>query len=149
MDLSDFNPHEAPPVTDFLREIRESSKTSAEQTIEAFIREGVGAFHADLMTAGEMSNTLRAGTLVAPHLMYSQEHTFTPVTCGRILKTLSHCVQLRATRKGSTHRIWAIRNREHYEAMSPGQVYDEYERQMQTAKQQSQLKAIEHAPMQA
>ena len=44
VDLSDFDPQAAPPVTDFLREIRESSKSPMEQTLDAFIAVARGCF---------------------------------------------------------------------------------------------------------
>jgi hypothetical protein len=86
VDLSSFNPQSAPPVTQFLRDIRESSKSPAEQTIDAFIQNRIGIFNSDIMTAHDISNTLRAGTMVAPTLMYCEERIFTPVMVGRIIQ---------------------------------------------------------------
>jgi hypothetical protein len=134
VDLSDFNPYTAPPVTEFLRDIRESSKSAAEQTLDAFMRERVGCFKSDLMSAAEISLTLRGGSIVAPHLMYADERMFTPVFVGKLLKQLPHCMQVRGKKQNTTARLWAVRDASKYAVMGPAEVYSEYERQMNDAK---------------
>lgn len=135
VDLSDFNPYTAPPVTEFLREIHESSKSLAEQTIESFIREKVGCFKSDLITANEICTTLRAGSIVAPHLMYADENAFkSPVSIGRLLKQLPYCKQIRARNSVNNMRMWAVRNAEKYATLGPVDVYNEYERQIAEAR---------------
>lgn len=142
VDLSNFNPSEAPPVTDFLREIRESSKSPAEQTIESFIRAKQGAFMSDLMTSQEISDTLRMGSLIAPGLMYTEERIFTPQMCGRILKQMTSTVQMRGQSQHNTARIWILRNRTKYAAMSPSEIYLQYELQMKQARTNVGIKPV-------
>jgi len=143
VDLSDFNPQSAPPVTEFLREIRDSSKSPAEQTVEAFIREGVGMFKSDVVTAQEISNTLRAGSMVAPTLMYTEERVFTPVMVGRLFKSMPNIIQMRGTYPRGNCRLWVIRNQEKYSQYGPAELYREYERQLQQAKANAGIRVVD------
>lgn len=143
VDLSSFNPQSAPPVTQFLRDIRESSKSSSEQTIDAFIQNRVGIFNSDIMTANDISNTLRAGSMVAPTLMYAEERIFTPVMVGRIMKGMSNVVQMRASSANKTgHRLWVVRNLSKYSQMGGAELYREYERQLQVTRASSGLQVV-------
>jgi hypothetical protein len=118
VDLSDFNPAEAPPMTDFLREIREASKSPMVQTLEAFANKQLGAFKCDLVTASDMSETLKSGAIFAPGDMYTEGRYFTPVKTGMIIKETNRFSQARAYHLGTPVRLWVLRNREKYEAMN-------------------------------
>lgn len=143
VDLSSFNPQSAPPVTQFLRDIRESSKSPAEQTIDAFIQNRIGTFNSDVMTANDISNTLRAGSMVAPTLMYCEERIFTPVMVGRIMKGMTNVVQMRASSANKTgHRLWVVRNLSQYSQMGGSELYREYERQLQITRATSGLQVV-------
>jgi hypothetical protein len=129
VDLSGFNPGEAPKMTEFLRRIREASKSPAQQTIEAFIDNKIGAFHSDLVTANDMCSTLRAGLLGYEDFMYIQSSWFTPTKIGRIMRDMPQCVKLRA-KHVTDLKPWAVRNKELYEHLSYSELWVEYQRQI-------------------
>lgn len=127
VDLSDFDPSSPPPMTEFLRTIREESKSAAQQTIEAYIENEIGAFKSDLLTANDACATLK--NLESQEFMYVQPQWFTPTKVGRILRDIPTTVKLRA-RQEKEIRPWAIRNKEVYEEMSMAQLYSSYENQI-------------------
>lgn len=142
VDLSDFKPAAAPPMTEFLREIAESSKSPAQQTIEAFIRRGIGAFKADLVTSADAAATLKAGDLTAPDLMYCDSKAFTPNKVGAVMKDIQFCVKLRARRGLIESRPWAIRNTDRYKSLSTSDLLDEYEKQTLQARAATPLTIV-------
>lgn len=128
VDLSNFNPGEAPKMTEFLKNIRESSKSPAQQTLESFIENKIGLFKNDLLTANDICAALKSGALMFDDYMYIQASWFTPSKVGRILKDIPGCVKLRA--RGEIEiKPWAIRNRLKYEGLGYEQIYAEYLRQ--------------------
>lgn len=134
VDISGFNPNEAPPMTEFLREIREASKSPMQQTVESFISKRLGAFDCDILTAGDMSDTLRSGDVFSPNEMYTDGKYFTPIKIGMVMKEIGRYTQLRGYDRGSPVRIWVLRNREKYESMDSKTLYQEYERQLMVAR---------------
>ena len=142
VDISQFNPAAPPPMTEFLRDIRDASKTPVQQTIEAFIAGKVGAFQADLITSTDAANTLRTGELVAPNSMYCDGRIFTPGKMGTFLKEIPKCVRLRACRGKDSVRLWAVRDIEKYQTMSMTQVYDAYDEQVQLARSATPLTIV-------
>lgn len=137
VDLSDFNPNEAPPMTEFLREIKESSKSVMQQTIEAFMAKEYGAFKCDLLTIGDMGETLRAGAMM-PNEMMTEPKYFTDKKVSMLLKEIGCYQQVRC----SNARLWIIRNEEKYAAMSSAELYREYERQMKDARGEQSLTVV-------
>lgn len=125
VDLSDFNPNQAPPMTEFLRDIKESSKSPMQQTLEAFIKKQHGSFRCDILTTNDMGETLRAGAMT-PADMMTDPKFFTDKKIGMLLKEIGSYQQVRCTNA----RLWVIRNEEKYAAMTSTQLYHEYERQM-------------------
>eukprot|EP00915_Cephaloidophora_sp_WS-2016_P001223 GHVH01001701.1.p1 GENE.GHVH01001701.1~~GHVH01001701.1.p1 ORF type:complete len:195 (-),score=14.09 GHVH01001701.1:113-697(-) len=117
VDLSDFNPSSPPPVTEFLQNIQDASKSPGQQTIEEFISNRIGVFNNDLITATEASKTLRAGALSNQALMYADSNWFTPNRVASILRDIPSCVKLRS-RGDVDITVYAIRNKEMYENMS-------------------------------
>jgi hypothetical protein len=134
VDLSDFNPGESPPMTDFLREIKEASKSPMQQTIEAFVKKGIGAFRCDLITASDMSDTLRNGGAFAPLEMFAEGRYFTPVKVGMIMKEIGLYKQIKCYHLGHPVRLWVTRNQAKYQNMDSKMLYREYERQMKEAR---------------
>lgn len=137
VDLSDFNPNQAPPMTEFLREIKESSKSPMQQTIEAFITKEHGAFRCDILTTNDMGETLRAGAMM-PSDMMTDPKFFTDKKVGMVLKEIGSYKQVRC----SEARLWVIREEEKYAAMTSTQLYHEYERQMKIAKGEQSLTVV-------
>lgn len=137
VDLSDFNPNQAPPMTEFLREIKESSKSPMQQTIEAFITKEHGAFRCDILTTNDMGETLRAGAMM-PSDMMTDPKFFTDKKVGMVLKEIGSYKQVRC----SEARLWVIRDEEKYAAMTSTQLYHEYERQMKIARGEQSLTVV-------
>lgn len=136
VNLSNFKPKQAPPMTEFLREIKESSKSPMRQTIEQFIHKKHGAFKCDVLAANDMGETLRAGVMT-PADMLTDPKFFTDKKIGMLMKELG-CFQVRCS-KG---RLWVIRNDDRYESMAPLDVYSEYERQMKKARGEQILTVV-------
>jgi len=143
VDLSDFNPAEAPPMTEFLREIKEASKSPMQQTIEAFIDKGLGVFKCDLVSCSDMSDTLRSGGIFAPNEMYSDGRYFTPIKIGMILKEMGGYSQRTVYRLGKPIKLTMLRNHEKYDHMDSKELFNEYDRQMTTVRGEVQMKLVQ------
>ena len=137
VDISDFNPSAAPPMTDFLKEIAEDSKSPSQQTLEAFMNKGHGGFRCDLLTATDMSDTLRAGVLY-PADMAVKPEIFTARMVAKLLKELQRYSMVITL----NHKIWVLRNPEKYSSMSIRQLEAEYLAQLQEAKCNVQLNVV-------
>lgn len=85
IDVSDFQPALAPPVTEFLRNMVENGKDSLLQTIEAFYRHRVACFGRSEATLDEITKTLKQGASIAPHLMYIDEKHISPARVGNTM----------------------------------------------------------------
>src|SRR5690606_20605667 len=118
VDLSDFVPGAAPPVTGFMREMQESSKSLQQQTLETFIRHRVGAFASDVVTLQDALTTLRAGALSDMHA-YCDTGWFTPDRLNRMFKSMPSCSMLHSD---DNLRLWAVRNGQQYARMPFDQV---------------------------
>lgn len=136
VDLTNFNPNEAPPMTEFLREIKESSKSPMQQTLEQFIKKQHGAFRCDILTSKDMGETLRAGAMM-PADMMTDPKFFTDKKIGMLLKEM-HMTQVRS----SDARMWIIRNEDTYAHMTSTALLHEYERQMKIARGEATLRAV-------
>jgi hypothetical protein len=134
VDLSDFNPAEAPPMTDFLRDIKEASKSSTQQTLETFIEKQLGVFKCDLVTASDMAETLRAGAVFSPGDMYCDAKWFTPVRVGMLMRDIGQFTQIRAYDRGSVVKLWILRDIGKYEAMDSKTSFQTYQDQMEQAR---------------
>lgn len=121
VDLSDFNPGAAPPVTDFMREMQESSKTLQQQTVEAYIRHGVGSFAQDLVTLSEMTQVLKAGA-ISQDYMYCDPSWFTPERINRIMKEIPGGMSIPV----EGMRLWIVRNATTYQNMTTEAVVAAY-----------------------
>jgi hypothetical protein len=142
VDLSQFNPGAPPPVTEFLRDIRDASKSPMEQTIQEFIAQRIGSFHSDLLSTQDAVATFKAGVFLGEQYMYTDSKYFTPNRVGTILRTMPGVEKLRARQKQTDRHIWAIRDAHVYCAMSPSELYDEYIKQMREAKEIVKVRAV-------
>lgn len=142
VDLSDFNPGESPPITDFLRDIREASKSPMQQTVEAFVKNKRGLFKSDLLTSSDISDVLRAGQIIAPGDMFTDAKHFTPIKVGMIMKEIGTYAQINAYRLGSKTKIWIIRNRDKYESMNGADLYNEYQKQLEQFRGEPMMKVV-------
>lgn len=142
VDLSKFEPGEPPPMTDFLRDMQESGKSLQQQTLEAFIRNRVGAFASDLLTTVDALWALKAGAIVQDS-MYCDPNWFTPERVSRILKDVSGASLLRTQHAGHEARLWAVRNSQRYLEMDEGAIYPLYERMLKETRKQSHIHVVE------
>ena len=137
VDLTNFNPNEAPPMTEFLREIKESSKSPMQQTIEQFIKRKHGAFKCDILTSRDIGDTLRAGAMM-PADMMTDPKFFTDRKVGMILGEM----QMKKAPRSGDARLWIIRNEENYAHMTSTMLLNEHERQMKIARGEVILRAV-------
>lgn len=142
VDLSDFNPGEAPPMTDFLRDIKEASKSPAQQTIESFIYKRIGSFKCDILESADMSETLRCGGMFSPNEMYVDGKFFTPTRTGMLMKEMGTYPQITTFHLGERVRLWILRDRSKYEAMDSKTLYKEYARQLSKARGEITLQVV-------
>lgn len=142
VDLTDFNPSIAPPMTEFLREITESSKSVYQQSIERFFRMEIGAFKSDLVTARDVAETMRAGDLVSPQNMYCRADWFTPTKVGLVLKDISSFVRMRARSANKDVKLFCIRDAGKYANLSTADLCREYEEQILASKQLTGVRAV-------
>ena len=126
VDLTSFSPGAAPPVTEFLTEMTEDSKSPFQQTLEAFIKYKVGAFSRDLLSTSDAIETLKNPPRNAEKWMYIDTRIITPHLFGRVMNTTPRVKALRARKGDRAYRIWAVRSVEKYVHLSQGEVYDEY-----------------------
>lgn len=134
VSLESFKPFSPPLVTEFLKEIQESSKPPTQQTLEAFINEQIGLFKSDLMTAQDMSDTIRTEGVFSTQYVYCDVKYMTPSMIGRILSNASNVYKLRGVHYRSSVKIYAIRNIEKYMDLGPTELYQQYRIQMAACK---------------
>ena len=142
VDLSDFSPESAPPMTDFMRDIKEQSKSPMQQTLEGFMKKRVGAFGQDMATALELSETLRAGDLVLPGYMFANSKLFTPVRVGQLLKELGNTRQVRINSIEGALRLWMLNDNMTYLNMSGKELYREWQDQVIKVRQKAVITAV-------
>lgn len=134
-DLSNFLPQSAPPVTEFLQDIVDRSKPPTQQTVEAFLNGGHGAFGNDMATIEELLNTIKAGEQFNPEIMYTKAEYYNPQKLATILKTMGkQKKRLRSTIDGKTRqlRVWMLRNEYKYESMEDYDIIQEYDNRDKT-----------------
>ena len=144
VDLSDFNPGEAPPVTDFLREIQDSSKSPMELVIEDYINDEVGLFKSDLLTSKDISDMLKTDDMF-PIISGSSGHGLkyiTPTSVGRAVSTSSLITSVRGRNGNSAVRINILRNHVKYSALGGSELFAEYARQIAAVKGDPHLRSV-------
>lgn len=134
VDLSDFNPAEAPMMTDFLRQITESSKSPMQQTLEAFIEHRIGCFASDLVTPADMNMTFKNMMGAGEQHMHCDSKYFTPVAIGRTLGEVEDAEQMQGKKLTVNSRLWVVRNVDKYRDMTMNERYQQYEIQIKAAR---------------
>lgn len=137
VDLSDFNPGEAPPMTEFLRDIRESSKSPAVQTIEAFILHRIGAFASDLVTSADIASTLRSADMKHGDLLNVDSSFFTVARVGRLMSEICNAPCFKVGGEGKNIRLWAIRDSAKYQAYTMNELFVHYTNEMKRIRGQT------------
>ena len=141
VDLSDFRPGAPPRVTEFLQDIQESSKTPIQRTVDAFIEDKVGNFAADLVTAKEALDTLKAGELLAPELMQADHKAFTIHTLTCYFKEHGFH-QFRGRKDGESVRVWCLREPLRFTIMAESAVMEAYQRERTKVIRSAALRAV-------
>jgi hypothetical protein len=129
VDLSNFDPKVAPPMTDFIRGIHNMSKTLVQQTLEIFIDSQAGAFGLDLATSTDLSKTIRSGIINPDDIMTDVKY-FTPSMVGRTMTNIKSFKQLKASSSAGLAKIWVLNDLEKYEGMTKSQLHDSYKIQI-------------------
>lgn len=133
VDISNFNPAAAPPMTEFLRDIQNSSRHPVETTIEAFIEEAEGVFISDIITVRDAVNTLKSGNIFSPGIIHCDSRFFTPQKVETVFKDMTNITKLK-------DKFWAVRNADKYKNLTEQQLKIEYERQKSKIRQAGHLK---------
>lgn len=130
VDLSDFHPGVAPPVTDFLREIREASKSPALVAVETLIRERKGVFQYDLLLMDNIVGFLRMRD--NPDVAHIDPRAFSPGRLAGILRDVRGVgVATMRDADGIERSVWVIREIESYRTLPPDEVQRKYDSQFQ------------------
>jgi hypothetical protein len=138
VDLTNFNPGAAPPMTDFLRDMAESSKSPLQQTLEAFIREKIDIVKCDIITSDQINLAIRHNESVAAGFIYVDKKYISPSRIDLTFKSMATMRQVRCEHG----RAWVIRNHSTYLNMSDAQVYDEHLIQVQLHKSSTIMTAV-------
>lgn len=123
IDLSDFDAGSPPPVTDFLREMIEASKSPVEMTIESLVAEGQGVFGQSLLTADDIVAGIHMASEVAPHHVYIDANRLTPNAVVRVMNKSYKFTKFR-TKYGY---IYAVRNLIKHRSQTIDEITDLYE----------------------
>ena len=142
ISLENFKPFSPPLVTEFLKEIQDSSKSPTQQTLEAFINEQIGLFKSDLMTAQDMSDTIRTEGVFSTQYVYCDVKYMTPSMIGRILSNVPNVYKLRSVNYRSSVKLYSIRNIEKYTDLGPTELHQQYKIQMAACKGAAPLKVM-------
>lgn len=122
VDLSAFNPGAPPPVTEFLRDIRESSVSPVVAGLQALIKAKVGALAHDLTSVHDIINTIKGTVMTNPDLLQGADPSWYTVNrLGRVMREMGYS----HVRTPST-RIYIIRNRDIYANMSISEIETQY-----------------------
>lgn len=125
VDLSSFNPGTAPPITDYMREVQEMSKSPLELEIETLIEDKVGAFAHDLITTNEAMMTIK--------MHGNNQRVITPSVLAKLLSTIGCRSGLRCTIDNKQMRLIALRNTDYYATIDSFDLAQEYIRQHQNS----------------
>ena len=132
VDISDFDPGTAPPVTDFLRDMQEASEDPVVTAIKEFTKLQLSYFKSDLLTAKDIHDSLK--TIGMNNLGIDLKYVPSQHTIGKIMKQNGLGRSMRARKGRSEIRLWSVRNFEFYAHMPGTDVYDEYHRTMNNIK---------------
>lgn len=142
VDLSTFDAGAAPPMTDFLRDIRDASKSPIEQTVSALIHEKIGALQADLVTTKDVVDMARAAELFNPSLISCELKHFTSARVGQVMSSMG-TLRKRGRHEYAASQLWSLRNHSKYNHMDSRRLREEYQRQADAVRLESpHLKAV-------
>ena len=79
-------------MTQFVRDINESSKPLLQQTIEAMMRTHFGCFRSDIVDANDVAKSVKTVEQFAPDISYVETRHVTPV---RVMSTMASITSLK------------------------------------------------------
>jgi len=104
VDLSEFDPGQAPAITGFVRNLVDQSKSLLQITIEDLIAKRAGAFAKDSLTSSEIVAGVKACALAGDSQVCVDLNKVNKITVGRVMsKTGAVCVRTK------NDRAWQLR----------------------------------------
>lgn len=139
VDLSNFNPGQAPIVTDAQMVAQESSKNTPQKALEELMERGNSVFCRDLLTSKEISDYVTEGLESDfsddKDLFNALKKCTNSVVIGRILSQSGVPVMKRGRApKRKDTQIWIIRNHSNYTKLSSSDLLDAYDYQLRKGK---------------
>jgi hypothetical protein len=141
VDLSDFDPCAAPPVTDYMQSIQEAGQDPIAYALNEFILEHQSYMDADLVTNEDIREALK--TLSLSGVGVDLKSIPQPATMGKIMRQNGLGTQIKMWDGQRQRRVWATRNIEEYQAMDGVEVYGHYLTQHKRIKEKIPLKLVE------
>jgi len=141
VDLSDFDPGRVPHLTEFVKEIQESSKDSLLMMIEEFILQEMGLLKSDLVTVSDIHASLKTAPLT--NIGITLKTLPGANVIGKVMKQNGLGLQVKATKGRTDVRMYILRNHSMYVKMGRVELYKEYERQMSLVRSGTSMTVIE------
>ena len=139
VDISDFNPGEAPPVTDFLRDIVDASRTPMQQTLVRLIQSKMGPFVKDFVTIDEIVQMINMSANMHPDMIFVKPGNIQPNRISVALKELGKHYKLEAKDHNEAVTIWIIRNHEQYRCYTKTELMQMFKTETKNYKTHTQL----------
>lgn len=134
VDLSDFNPGEPPPVTEFMRDIQELSKPPVQKTLETAIHEEAQGFRSPLMTTDDILYGIKF--LPTQGLLQTDSSNFTPFRVEMALREMGlHQVSVRHEHLRAD--LWMLQDEIVYKDMGNKDLAVEYLRRRANSEEEN------------
>ena len=134
VDLTNWDAGEAPPVTDFLREMQEANTDPLTDLIKAQMEAGEGLWGMPLLTSGDLHNAIVMGGEVLLN-RYGIRKIPGVNTIGKVMRRDRLAPKIdKSIRDGGRIRLWAMQDAEAYQALTGRELRDVYEARMDAYK---------------
>jgi hypothetical protein len=130
VDLTGFNAGAAPAMTNFMRDIIDSSQSTTMQDIRILIREKEHFFKSDIVTRDDAVHALRNEFVRNKITLQTEVHRVSGQMVSRELSNIAGVIKVRANNKV----LFILRNQQLYTAMTHNQLLVEHEKQTTTFK---------------
>jgi len=107
-DVSNFEPGQAPIVTEFLSEMQADSRSPLEQTFDALVDARIGPLADDLFSASDVCTWLRTSGSMAPGVVFCDTRNITPAVVGKVLGRTKGIYKAKATKCSRAPRLWSL-----------------------------------------
>jgi hypothetical protein len=122
VDLSDFDAGAAPPMTEFLRDIIEASKSPLELTVDAMVASKFGELRFNLVTPEDIHKSIHLALMTDPQNVYVDMSKVTPRTITTCMNQSSRYIGFRTTHG----MVYAVRSLIAYRGASCETICDYY-----------------------